>query len=302
MNSATILATITFAFSALFGVVGLHTHYRNPATGKVTPWGRVSLVGIILSASIGCLAAIVKDQSDEAERKIAKSQAETLRRIAESGSRETSRIATAVSGGSMLVLIRIPCTGRFHTYCTSLNEEIRSLNYDSRVGGVNTSTALMFSPDAARRFPVRYPVRISVYVRENSFPDCSMCNPGGIFRLGGETLAKDWKIIGHFPSWENTTITHIIAVAEIPTMDTHSFGQETPSLESFRGRIVTAFVSGQDMEMSIDGLKVITNNGQYISIGRKQLNTRKLSHGSVSEFRFPSDQDPRLFDVFIENG
>jgi hypothetical protein len=51
-------------FTGLFGVLGLLTEYKNKTTGKITRWGWISLLGILLSTVCG-VAAQIKETSDQ---------------------------------------------------------------------------------------------------------------------------------------------------------------------------------------------------------------------------------------------
>ena len=56
-----------------FGVMGLLTTYNDPATGRITFWGKVNLAGIVLSAGMGVLSQLY-DSQREAETAAASAQ------------------------------------------------------------------------------------------------------------------------------------------------------------------------------------------------------------------------------------
>lgn len=67
----TVLAVLKFAgisLSSIFGLLGLLTSFRNPQTGQVTVWGRVALVGIVLSGLVAASSqALEMRRAAEAE-------------------------------------------------------------------------------------------------------------------------------------------------------------------------------------------------------------------------------------------
>ena len=122
--------------------------------------------------------------------------------------------------------------------------------------------------------------------------------------MGGITNPSDWDFTAYFGRSRNgpAKLDYIAARAEIPHPYVSSPGQDIASLESFRGHFVAVIVSGAPVDLSAVGLRVRTVGQLQLSIGPERLRTRPLSSGLVSEFRFPSDIDPRSFDDFIENG
>lgn len=62
--------TISIGLTGIFGMIGLLTEFKNKHTHKITRWGWVSLVGIILS-SVGGVAAQLKESSDESAKELA---------------------------------------------------------------------------------------------------------------------------------------------------------------------------------------------------------------------------------------
>jgi hypothetical protein len=73
---------ISIALTGAFGILGLVTEFKNKHTHKITKWGRVSLVGIIISTVLG-VAAQLKESSDDAAKalRLAQSSERTLKEI-----------------------------------------------------------------------------------------------------------------------------------------------------------------------------------------------------------------------------
>jgi len=51
----TLLRLLAAAFSGAFGVLGLLTNYRDEKTKRITRWGRIALVGIVVSTAVALL-------------------------------------------------------------------------------------------------------------------------------------------------------------------------------------------------------------------------------------------------------
>lgn len=85
---------ISVALTGAFGVLGLLTKYRNDDTGKITWAGKVNLVGILLSTSLGVVAQLVETDSR------AKENTETINKtktIVENTSKSVENTSVAVS-------------------------------------------------------------------------------------------------------------------------------------------------------------------------------------------------------------
>lgn len=71
------LKLVAIVTSGFFGLLGLVTEFRNKETEKITRWGILSLVGVVLSSSVAF--AIQYAESTEAEKTKQKAADETLR-------------------------------------------------------------------------------------------------------------------------------------------------------------------------------------------------------------------------------
>jgi hypothetical protein len=74
---------ISIGFTGLFGLMGLLTENKDKDTGKLTKWGMVSLIGIVLSTTLG-VSAQLKETSDEGRRREA-AAAETIKLLQQTG-------------------------------------------------------------------------------------------------------------------------------------------------------------------------------------------------------------------------
>ena len=54
---------IAVALTGMFGIMGLLTNYKDKATGRITVWGRINMVGILLSATMGVLSQLIETQN-----------------------------------------------------------------------------------------------------------------------------------------------------------------------------------------------------------------------------------------------
>jgi hypothetical protein len=73
---------ISIALTGAFGILGLATEFKNKHTKKITKWGWVSLVGIIVSSVCG-VAAQLKESHDDAAKSLdlAQKSSQTLNNI-----------------------------------------------------------------------------------------------------------------------------------------------------------------------------------------------------------------------------
>lgn len=65
--------TISIALTGGFGILGLLKDFKDKATNRVTPWGWVSLIGIVVSSVCG-IAAQLKESHDDAAKTLALAQ------------------------------------------------------------------------------------------------------------------------------------------------------------------------------------------------------------------------------------
>ncbi len=97
-----------------FGVLGLLKDFKDKKTNKVTRWGYVSLVGILLSTSLGFVAQL-KESNDDAKKtlELAKTTNTTLRGI--------KRTLSPIGVPDLKVSFDIDCNrNRFKQMCTAL--------------------------------------------------------------------------------------------------------------------------------------------------------------------------------------
>jgi hypothetical protein len=297
MTPAAILTIISFGAAAIFGVVGLHHEYRDPVTKKVTSGGKISLLGIVLSTVFGILSTVAKDQEEAKDRQDSANQIAQLNTLANQSVRSANQIVTNLQGGSLRFSMKIPCEGPFDRFCRSVLEVFHP--------PYELHTAYRANPGSYTRLPFSVPRRVYVRVADDPMPNCpSICNPGGILSMNAETDPREWSMEVHtgLDSQGQLQPAYLTVVAEGRHAYVSSYGTEMPSLESLRGRIISVVVDSSAYGVYVDGITLMTNNGQEVGVGRRSLRTRRQTSGSVAEFRFPSDRDPRTFqdDIYYQ--
>ena len=101
----------SIVLTGAFGILGLVKDFKDTKTGRVSKWGYVSLVGILLSTGFG-VAAQLKESSDDAAKSL---------KLLKGIDRELSSITTA----SIEIAFKVPCSqDRFVAFCRELHQEL----------------------------------------------------------------------------------------------------------------------------------------------------------------------------------
>lgn len=85
---------IAIALTGLFGIMGLLTSYKDKETGRITGWGKINLVGILLSATMGVASQLVDAQRKTLSAQQAAIRAEASAAIAQATSERARQAAT----------------------------------------------------------------------------------------------------------------------------------------------------------------------------------------------------------------
>jgi hypothetical protein len=106
-----------------FGVLGLLTEYKDKETGKITRWGRISLIGVVLS-TMGGVAAQFKETSDQQASQAA-AASQTLKIV--QGTNTTvvgiERLLTSMTDATFYLDLSVPCaSATFKKFCERMVE------------------------------------------------------------------------------------------------------------------------------------------------------------------------------------
>jgi hypothetical protein len=123
MDFVTAWKAISIALTGAFGILGLLTEFKDKETKKITKWGWISLVGIVVSSAFG-VAAQFKESSNDAAKSLtlAHSMDRTLNEI----HRELSSLATA---DGITIAFEVPCSqDKFVAFCRELTHSMAGKN------------------------------------------------------------------------------------------------------------------------------------------------------------------------------
>ena len=114
MDFVTVWKIIAIALTGFFGILGLITEFKDKGTGQITKWGRLSLLGIVVS-TVGGAAAQLKESSDQ-EVARANSARQSLA-ILENIQRSLSQIDEPIASMQFYILCN---KEEFKAYCDEL--------------------------------------------------------------------------------------------------------------------------------------------------------------------------------------
>lgn len=253
---------------------------------------RFSLVGVVMSSVVGSLSAVVKDRYEATGRAKMEREIAFLQDLSSRAVRQSSVIATELSGGSLAFALHIPCKGRFEAHCHKM------------ISGFDVKNERMTYTPAPhyKLLSNNQPHQVYVYVGDNPMPRCDgICSPSGLVNISGLTRPSDWSMEVHVEAGVDgrPNPEYILVTSDIRKLFVSSFGPETPSLESLRGRYISVALGGEENIGYVSGVELRTSNGQSVSIGSGRLKVHPLGTRLVAEFKFPSDVDPRRFVDYI---
>jgi hypothetical protein len=97
-----------------FGVLGLLKSYKDKETGRITKWGRISLIGILLSTALG-VAAQLKEQSKQ--QKVSEDRAKETLALAQKTDqtvRDLQRTLTFLDSPTVTLRFQVNCQVRLY--------------------------------------------------------------------------------------------------------------------------------------------------------------------------------------------
>jgi hypothetical protein len=116
--------TMSIGVTGAFGVLGLLTEFKDKEKGKITKWGKTSLVGIVASSCLG-MAAEFKETSDkELQRQKAANEALALAKKTDAGLVELTRVLSPLDDFSLLVRLNVNCgVELYQRFCAQIKEK-----------------------------------------------------------------------------------------------------------------------------------------------------------------------------------
>jgi hypothetical protein len=101
---------ISIVFTGGFGILGLATEFKNKHTHKITKWGWVSLVGILISTILGVMAQL-KESHDDARKAVENSEiALQLAKNTQTTLGEVRRLLTPLGDPLLQLSFEVPCS------------------------------------------------------------------------------------------------------------------------------------------------------------------------------------------------
>lgn len=99
----------SIVLTGAFGILGLVTEFKDKHTNKITYWGRVSLIGIVVTTLLGS-AAQIKESSDDASK--ARDDSKKALQLAENTQatlQEVRRLVAPIGDPLLMLSFEVPC-------------------------------------------------------------------------------------------------------------------------------------------------------------------------------------------------
>src|ERR1700735_305816 len=113
---------ISIAFTGGFGILGLLKDFKNKRTHKITRWGWISLVGVIVSSVCG-IAAQLKESAHDSAKALA------LAEKADKTLNEIERGLYPLEEPRAILEFRVPCEEqKYKTFCADVNKQGVAIN------------------------------------------------------------------------------------------------------------------------------------------------------------------------------
>jgi hypothetical protein len=96
MDFVTLWKASSIVLTGCFGILGLIKEFKDKNTGRITKWGRVSLVGILLSTSLGVVAQLKESSNQQQARDSAAQKTLELAKNTDQTVRDLQRILASL--------------------------------------------------------------------------------------------------------------------------------------------------------------------------------------------------------------
>jgi hypothetical protein len=110
---------LSILLTGAFGVLGSLTDFRDKATNKITRWGRISLVGIVLSALVGAGFQFKESLEDAAKARDDAGRALSLAQSTQSTLTNVRRLLTPIEDPTVYLGFMVPCDNSVYSqFCS----------------------------------------------------------------------------------------------------------------------------------------------------------------------------------------
>jgi hypothetical protein len=176
LNKADILLTplkiLAIVLTGIFGGIGLLTDFRDKRTKKITPWGRASLIGIILSTAVGVVTHWLDSVDTEKQTRT------TLLQL--------QRGLSSLDGMELHLRFAVPCeSSDFHAFC----DGVRHVGQD--VANLNNFQQFWDLLPAGGKFPIAYTVHF--FAEPAEAHDYLSAGTEGDLRVYAFISDNDWR-------------------------------------------------------------------------------------------------------------
>jgi hypothetical protein len=170
MNVVFALKLVAIVASGFFGVLGLVTDFRNKETGKLSAWGVLALIGVVLSSSVAFAIQYMEAIQDEKSKEAAAAQ--TLRIVTNTQGtlNEIRRLLTPIEEPQVSMMFKVPCENeKLATFCKDIRShpsEDRSWKnwpFKDEKGVVRFSFSIEIFPDSSAADSYLNPENLSTY-------------------------------------------------------------------------------------------------------------------------------------------
>jgi hypothetical protein len=125
MDFVSMWKAVSIVLTGAFGVLGLLKDFKDKVTHRITPWGYISLAGIILSTSLGVTAQIIESSKNAIAQQLAakhttETAEQTLRIVknSEAALRQLRRTLSPIGDARLMMNFRAPCgEAEFRRFC-----------------------------------------------------------------------------------------------------------------------------------------------------------------------------------------
>ena len=120
MDFVTAWKAISVGSTGFFGMLGLLTEFKNKETGQITKWGRISLIGIVVSSTCGIIAQLKESSGQEESRKATAEQTLALAHKTDQAVIGIQRVLSPLDDPRFTLRFRVPCgNSKFQAWCSN---------------------------------------------------------------------------------------------------------------------------------------------------------------------------------------
>jgi hypothetical protein len=280
VSAETIAAFVALIATAIFGFVGLNRPYRDPDTGKVTGWGKVSVAGIGVFLGIGICTNVIKEQRQVAQDKREKELRAALEKLGDNSQASANVAATNFAGGKLEIQLLLRCDDpQFRPLC-----------------GVSRDTPA-FAAAVRRVFRSRRAYWSMVIDKTLAAPGSGadlfthdFTDPATWEYSSGSGTLTNGRQVAFVKAWVRVNPL-VINISKMPA-----------SLAGLAGKTLSLMVQqdafaqpnekvGNNLSGQIGGFRLTTRDGQFVSVDSKHFTSRQSGDNFVG-YAFAAGADP----------